>query len=658
MARRSRTEWKQQSCRTVRRRLPRTEMAGGAEENPGGARWRLPRLKIPAKIWMNRRLKNQHEGEHQEVEEQLEEQLEEVEEQLEEVSRRLILREEELFSQVSPSEEDEDQLQQDLEALRIQMWMAIHDTFSSSPAGHLELLRSAVASIQQQEQQDRRWADRPEDRRPLWRPQRCLSTHNELLQNLVTARLKKAAGEDLSGADQLSSAAKRQVCSVGRCVKDDLLTVVRTVKDCYPAQMDILNLYAGLYHQTFSARLTELAASGLDVDDCSYLLFWVNHHYPSEILKHKELDGQIKTACLGSLLLQDDLNRLEEQYLTNREEKMKLWLNTALRKEEEAWLSGRMPELIDSYFFSPLAIDVIQVVNSSITEFNCAIKDQSKAQRLTAHLHNFLCSYQKRLEDFVNGNRSNVLSVVKAQLVCEQQLRDYITGQTGSLSEEQRRRCLDTLSALRDCGYRCFTGPLSNRMKACLAQLCTSHWVNGSSPVVDSLLDFLDRELANLTELEPACRQSLLCILHQEVVLLYVKKMMKTRMKNSEQQVAGAQRIVEDARKIDCFFTAEGSSWLCAMLCSLAEVLRLQDPASVQLELVSLARTFPDLSGTHVSALLALKTGLSAADVRSIRQSVEENRFLDVSTNHSPPFFSRIKVKWINNKINRLGLKS
>ena len=67
---------------------------------------------------------------------------------------------------------------------------------------------------------------------------------------------------------------------MGKCVKDDLLTVVRTVKDCYPAQMDILNVYAGLYHQTFSARLTELAAPGLDVDDCSYLLFWVNHYYP------------------------------------------------------------------------------------------------------------------------------------------------------------------------------------------------------------------------------------------------------------------------------------------------------------------------------------------------------------------------------------------
>lgn len=62
------------------------------------------------------------------------------------------------------------------------------------------------------------------------------------------------------------------------------------------------------------------------------------------------------------------------------------------------------------------------------------------------------------------------------------------------------------------------------------------------------------------------------------------------------------------------------------------------------------------LSGAHVSALLSLKIGLSAADTRSIRRSVEENRHGDVSTNYSPPFFSKIKVKWIDNKMNQMGL--
>ena len=39
---------------------------------------------------------------------------------------------------------------------------------------------------------------------------------------------------------------------------------------------------------------------------------------------------------------------------------MKLWLNAALRRDEQSWTSSA-PELIDQYCFSPLAVDVIQV---------------------------------------------------------------------------------------------------------------------------------------------------------------------------------------------------------------------------------------------------------------------------------------------------------
>lgn len=71
-----------------------------------------------------------------------------------------------------------------------------------------------------------------------------------------------------------------QVCCLGKRVKTDLLTVATAVKDCYPARMDIVNVYAALYHHNFSARLTELATSGPGSEDCSYLLSWTNHYYP------------------------------------------------------------------------------------------------------------------------------------------------------------------------------------------------------------------------------------------------------------------------------------------------------------------------------------------------------------------------------------------
>lgn len=53
------------------------------------------------------------------------------------------------------------------------------------------------------------------------------------------------------------------------------------------------------------------------------------------------------------------------------QDKVKMWLNTALKKEEESWLNGGIPELIDQYYFSPLAINVIQVS----THLNCHEQD-------------------------------------------------------------------------------------------------------------------------------------------------------------------------------------------------------------------------------------------------------------------------------------------
>nr|XP_019966442.1 PREDICTED: tumor necrosis factor alpha-induced protein 2-like isoform X2 [Paralichthys olivaceus] len=585
---------------------------------------------------------------------------EQEDQELEEISRRLIIQEEQIFSHNSPSEVDEDQLLIDFEALKMKIWMAIHNTLtSSSSSGQLDVLRSAVASIQQQEAQDQRWTCRPDNRLPVWRPLNCVSTHNTLLQNMVASRLTKAAEDELSGTDSLSSPMKRQVCRMGKRVKDDLLTVARTVMDCYPPHMDILNVYAGFYHQRFSAQLTELAASALGIDDCSYLLFWVNDCYPQTVLKHEDLDGKIKTACLGSLLQHNHLERLEEQYLSHKEDQVKLWLRTALKKEEDSWLSGNTPELIDTYYFSPLAADVIQVINSFVIELHHVIRDQSKTQRITAHLESFLHSYETSIKEFVRRNQGNTDSVIKAHLVCEQQFRKYVTDPTGSLSEQQQRRCLDTLSALRDCGYRYFTCTIHGLLKVFYSHLWTYVWLDGELPVVDSMLTSLSRQLMDLTDLNAACRESLMTVIHQDMVLQYVKRMMKTKMKKREQQVGGAQRMKEDAQKISDFFKDGGcsaSSWLGNVLCSVAEVLRLQDPGSVQLELVCLARTFPDLSDAHVSALLSLKTGLSAAEVHAIRRSVEENRLLDVSTDHSPPFFSKVKVNWINNKINQIRL--
>ncbi|XP_054616918.1 tumor necrosis factor alpha-induced protein 2a isoform X2 [Dunckerocampus dactyliophorus] len=634
------------------------------EEKPEGeGRRRLPRLKITRRFWKNSRQQD-HPAEETESEETsrkftvIEGDLEEtsrkltnMDAELDETSRKLVTREEELFSQDPPSEEDEDQLQRDLETLKLHILMVVNRTFNSSSSVEPNALKSAVAAMQLQEAQDRRWAGRPVGRVPMWRPQKCLSAHNMLLAKVVESRLAKAAEDELSGTDGLSSPLKRQVCRMGKRVKEDLLRVSQLVQDCYGTDVDVVNVYAGLCHGCFSARLTQMTSAGLEADDSAYLLFWANCYYPQEILEHEDLRRSIKTSCLGALLPKEVVQDLEEQYMKRKE--MDMWLHNILHREEDNWSKDETPEIIDNYYFSPLAINVIQVIDGSLKECSSLINDDRTSQKVTAHLESFLGWYKKSVEKLVKRSDQSVSAMMKAHLACEEQLRDYVRGQTGSVTAEQRHRCEDILDALRDSGYSRFTRPIHQQLKVYYKQLWTSGWLDGSLPVVDSLLDSLYEHLADLADMKPSCRQRLLCVLHEDTVVQYLKRMMKSRMKSRRQQVDGAQRMTEDAQKMNDFFSAVGCSGLLrlgTMLCNVAEILRLHDPGSVRLEMVAFAMKFPDLSDILLSSLLTLKSDLSADDARSIRRSLEEVRPFRTSTSQSSVLFSKLKVQWVSDR--------
>ncbi|XP_055088434.1 exocyst complex component 3-like protein 2 [Periophthalmus magnuspinnatus] len=134
-------------------------------------------------------------------------------------------------------------------------------------------------------------------------------------------------------------------------------------------------------------------------------------------------------------------------------------------------------------------------------------------------------------------------------------------------------------------------------MREQISGLWTAQWLDGSLPLVDSLLDFLDQKLELLTDLKPSCTQWVLGRLHRDVALRYFKNLLKTKRRNQKEQVGGANRMKDDVTKMDAFFTQQGSGsqWVSQLLLQVAEVLRLQDPDSVQLELLSLIQLCPDL---------------------------------------------------------------
>lgn len=199
-----------------------------------------------------------------------------------EASRLLIEIEERLFGEILEAtalrhhEEEVDKLSADRRDLEVLVVETL--TLSLNPGEvRTEVLESAVKAINQEVEQDRLWKHR--DRTPpAWRPCGLRGLHDSTLRRLVEERMDKPS---TSPDDQVKqSSFQADINNMGRQLKSDLLLVVEVVKSCYPAEMDICNYYARLYHQTFSARLRKIANFGLDNKDCTLLLRWVNEYYP------------------------------------------------------------------------------------------------------------------------------------------------------------------------------------------------------------------------------------------------------------------------------------------------------------------------------------------------------------------------------------------
>lgn len=186
-------------------------------------------------------------------------------------------REERLFGEIAEEEahlmEDIEKLAADHNQLKDCVLKTLVQNLSFNPDEvNAETLTSAMKAIDQEEQQDRLWEQRGQ-KRPAWRPCGWKKIHDSMLRSLVEGRMGTFSNPPEDQVDQ--STLDKEIISMGRKLMEDLLFVVNNVKVCYPPEMNICNFYARIYHQTFSARLRKSA--GLD---CTFLLCWVNMHYP------------------------------------------------------------------------------------------------------------------------------------------------------------------------------------------------------------------------------------------------------------------------------------------------------------------------------------------------------------------------------------------
>ncbi|XP_065113329.1 tumor necrosis factor alpha-induced protein 2-like isoform X2 [Paramisgurnus dabryanus] len=565
---------------------------------------------------------------------------------LDEAQKLLVAAEERLFGSNKPAraEEEEGELLNNYQYFIAHLEMIINDSFIED---NQERLKSAVTAILQEEAQDKRWETLAVEKRPSWRPTMCRKNHDTQLKAIVEKRMKNA-NEQENGANELSTPLKREVCRMGKQIQKDLLVVARRLRECYPPDFDICRIYAQLYHQAFSNRLQELTRSKVDVEDCCYILSWIVFHYPSEVLNHKELKEHIDQTSLGPLLPEGTLKILHEQYFLHKEKEVRKWLSNAFGKEFRKWSDGIEPQLMDGVYFSSLAVDILPLIDSSMKEIKSVFGSERKNEFILCQLDSYLKDYRKNLEEFIKVKQGGAAKTLCANLVTVHQFRDYVQEKESLFPEKTKTSLLFTLADIKTDCQQYFLSQIHAELKPLYRKLWTDAWCHKHDKVLDDLVKALENHIHRLKPLKSICREELLGELHLAVMVEYVRRMMKKKLKlkKKKQQEEAAEFMGQDSKRICSTFANAGSNvkWLSEILPRLSEILKLQDPGSLKLEIVSLARIYPDLSQQHVVAVLTMKSNLSSSDVCEIKDCLRENRDPQ-DDQSSPSFFSKVIVK-------------
>uniref|UniRef100_A0A3P9KV22 Exocyst complex component Sec6 n=1 Tax=Oryzias latipes TaxID=8090 RepID=A0A3P9KV22_ORYLA len=506
----------------------------------------------------------------------------------------------------------------------------------ASEGDNSEALRSAVKAIYLEEKQDLLRRQSGCQNLSEWQ-----TLHDSTLRSLVQDRLEDPHSGPAGQRDQ--SHIQSHIQSMGRQLREDLLLVVRRVKACYPPEAKICQFYATLYHQTLSTTLRDIVDFVLDDQDCSFILRWVNEYFPG-IFENPELAGEIDVAALGELLPEMSLQCLEVQHLSKQQAELATFTNRVLEEEVKQWDQGAEPSREEGRCVSHLAYDVIQFVNGMVTAAEKVVRSLQKAQTITYPLLDLMQRYKVHQEEVIKMNKANTKAYMKAHLGCVEQFGDFLQNKTHLFPGTVREDCLCVLADMKQSACNYLLSPVHKVLKPQYQKLGTSDWLKKNA--FQKLLDTLEKELQQFQDVPHTCRQELIGRLHQEVTEEYVRRLLRgdLRLKAREQQEMACAVIINNAESLRKLFTKEGSKevWLEEILIKIAEVLKLQDVPAIQVQVVSLGSTYPDLREAQVSALLKLKANLSKAHRKTIKATLSDALKEGIPGTGSHPFFSNI----------------
>ncbi|KAI4571365.1 hypothetical protein MJG53_013471 [Ovis ammon polii x Ovis aries] len=502
------------------------------------------------------------------------------------------------------------------EALQREMWALVRETLAGpglgagSGAGAVAQLGQVL--VQEEAADGRRGPEAARKLRARWA---------EAVARAARERLEAAAPGAPGGlAGQLEALR-------GRLLED--MGVVRgRLAPSYPAGLGAFGIYLRGYHGALAEWIGAAARRRLPLADRYALLHWHNQVYPREVLGLVDMVA-LENGELGPLLSPGTLRGLEDECVTDVKAQTRAALLRVLQEDGEHWGSTED-------WSSNLAQDVCELLEEH-TERAPRIS-QEFGERM-AHcclggLAEFLQSFQQRVERFHEnpGVRelppdtyiSRTISLVN----CGPPLRalaERLARVGPPESEPAREAAASALDRVIRLCHRILTDLLFQELQPHFSKLMRRKWLN-SSEALDGIVGTLGAKALALRRMQDEPYQALVAELHRRALVEYVRPLFRGRLRcgsaRTRSRVAG--RLREDAAQLERLFRRLESqaSWLDAVVPRLAEVLRLEDTPSIQMEVGVLVRDYPDIRQKHVATLL---------DIRGLRHTAARQEILAVT---------------------------
>ncbi|XP_006839679.1 PREDICTED: tumor necrosis factor alpha-induced protein 2-like [Chrysochloris asiatica] len=504
-----------------------------------------------------------------------------------------------------------------------------------------ERLRQALAIVSEQELEDRRAAAGSEDSvlAPT-RPRRWLQLWRRGVAQVAEERL---GGQPAAGAEGLSEA-ERAFLHLGRTMKEDLEAVVELLLPVFPAEFHVVAAYAESYHEHFAAQLAAMAQFELCERDTYMLLVWVQNLYPNDIISSPKLAAELQDVRLGSLLPPRQIRQLEATFLSDEAAKVKELMGRALELESQDWAQDVPPQRVNGHCHSELASHVMQIISQRqikakdiTTDLGMQIK-----QVLLMELAGFFRSYQRAFDKFLE--RCKQTKNYKANVIANINNCLSFRMSVEQMWQTPPSHVLGPLNELKARGFDSLLQSLLLDLEPLFKRFSQIRWA-APEELMEEILATVAHRLPEFSELQDCFQEELMEVVHLHLVKEYIICLSKRHLvlKTAEHQQQLAGHILYNAALIQHFCTQNGShaTWLDPAIPRLAEIIRLQDPSAIKMEVATYATLYPDFSKDHLSAILVIKGNLSSSEARSILS------ILDISTRphkaaHS--LFAHIKV--------------